>query len=82
MGQNIAMHAFPAARDFFLSKFDFPGPFTITVPEVFFLCWLLLMQVPVWASRMKKVIDVGSHVEFPWNIDRLQTCVLDSESEI
>ena len=53
---RIAMHATPAARDLFLANFYPSGPFTRifskTSPE-FFLRWLWLTLVRVWARRIK-----------------------------
>ena len=54
--QNIATHASPTVRDFFLANFNRSGPFTCifskTSPE-FSLCWLWLMPVLVWTRRIK-----------------------------
>ena len=59
VGQYIAMHATPTARDFFLANFYPSGPFTCmfskTSPE-FFLCWLWLTPVLVWARRVREVL--------------------------
>ena len=52
------MHAKSTARDFFLADFYPPGPFTCifskTSPE-FFLYWLVVTLVPVWACIIKYV---------------------------
>ena len=56
-GPYVAIYAAPTARDFFLASFYPSGPFTCifskTSPE-FFLCWLWLTPVPVWAGRISK----------------------------
>ena len=77
VGQYIAMHAMLTARDFFLPYFFPSGPFTCifskTSPD-FFPCWLLLTLVPVQAHRIKQatLLDAGSCVECPWNINWLK----------
>ena len=54
VGQYIATHATVAARDFFLTNFYSSGPFTCIFSKTsFFLCWLWLTSVPVWARRIK-----------------------------
>ena len=56
VGQYMTMYASPTARDVFLANFYRSSPFTCiffqTSPE-FFLCWLWLRPVPVWARRIK-----------------------------
>ena len=56
-GPHIVMHAAHIARDIFLANLYPSGPFTCifskTSPE-FFLCWLWLTPVPVWARRLKQ----------------------------
>ena len=60
--QNIAMHASPTARDFFLglistSPVTFPvhSPSFFPKPHKFFLCQPWLMQVPMSAHRIKQL---------------------------
>ena len=56
VGQYIAMHATPAAKDCFLANFYPSGPFTCIFSKTsseLFLCWLWLTPVPVWARRIK-----------------------------
>ena len=77
VGQYIAMHAMLTARDFFLT-YSYPsGPFTCIFSKTssnFFLCWLWLTLVPVQARRIKQatLLDAGSCVECPWNINWLK----------
>ena len=56
VGQYIAIRATLTARDFFLAYFYPSSPFTCifskTSPD-FFLCWLWLTLVPVWAHKIK-----------------------------
>ena len=56
VGQYMAIHATPTARDFSLTYFYPTGPFTCyfskTSPN-FFLCWLWLTPVPVYTHRIK-----------------------------
>ena len=49
LGQFIALHASPTARDLFLANFYFPGPFTFIFFTQLHLgkLQLWLMQVPV-----------------------------------
>ena len=60
-GRYVAMHAMPAVRDFLHANFYPSGPFTCifskTSPD-FFLCWLWLTPVPVWACRVKQVTQL------------------------
>ena len=56
VGQDKAVYAMPTARNFCLVNFYLPCPFTFIfsqTPLEFFLSKLWLMQVPVWARRMK-----------------------------
>ena len=68
VGQYIAIHATLAARDFFLAYFYPSSPFACifskTSPYFF----------PVLACRIKSVtlLDAGSRVECPRNINRLK----------
>ena len=77
----MAIRATLTARDFFLAYFYPSSPFTRifskTSPD-FFLCWLWLTLVPVQARRIKWVslLDAGSRVECPRNINRLKTCLV------
>ena len=68
-GQYIAIHATLTARDFFLAYFYPSGPFIciLSKPSPNFF-------VPVQARRIKQVtlLDAGSHVECPRNINRLK----------
>ena len=65
------MHATLTARDFFLANFYPPGSFICIfskTPPEFFLCWLWLTPIPVWACREKKgktcvIVFVGWHFE-------------------
>ena len=55
-GLCVALHAMPAARDFFFANVYPSGPFTciffLNLPE-FLLCLLWLTRAPVWACRIK-----------------------------
>ena len=78
----MAIHAVVAARDFFLAGFCPSSLFTCFFSKAspkFFLCWLWLTPVPVWAHRINRspcslaqIIHAGSRVECLRNIDRLQ----------
>ena len=61
---SIAIRTTLTARIFFLANFYPSG--TKTSPE-FFLCWLWLKPVPVWARRIKSVVvvflDLRSKIE-------------------
>ena len=78
VGQYIAIHATLTSRNFFIAYFYPSSPFICifskTSPD-FFLRWLWLTPVPVQARRIKKVtlLDAGSHVECPRNINRLKS---------
>ena len=70
-------HATLTARVFFLAQSTHlvhSPAFSKTSPN-FFLCWLQRPLVPVQARRMKQVtlLDAGSRVECPRNINRLKT---------
>ena len=55
-GPYTAMHATPTGRDFLFANFYPSGAFTCIFSKSssdFFLCWLWLTPVPVWAHRIK-----------------------------
>ena len=56
VGQYVSIHAMLTARDFFLAYFYPSSPFTCIFFQhlsQYFLCWLWLTMVPVWAHRTK-----------------------------
>ena len=58
VGQNIALHASPTAKNFSLAHFYRLGPFTFIFSQSlleFFLCQLWLRHVPVWVNKIKWV---------------------------
>ena len=77
VGQYIALHATLFARDFFLAYFYTSGSFTCifskTTPD-FSLCWLWLTHGSCVGPQNKigHLLDAGSHVECPRNINRLK----------
>ena len=54
VGQIIAMHVLPTGRDFFLTKFYLPGPFTFIFFQILFLD--LLVVVVKTHKRLKRVL--------------------------
>ena len=76
VSQYIAIHTTLTAMKFFLAYFYPSGPFTCIFFKTspFFSCWLWLTPVPVQAPRIKQVtlLNEGSRVECPRNINRLK----------
>ena len=77
VGQYIAMHATLFARDFFLAHFYTSGPFTCIFSKTsadFSLCWLWLTHGSCVGPQNKigHLLDAGSRVECPRNINRLK----------
>ena len=69
----------PEISSLLISLLSVHSPAFVPKPLPFFvffssLCWLWLTPNPVLARRIKKVslLDAGSRVECPWNINRLK----------
>ena len=77
VGQYIAIHTTLTARNFFLAYFYPSGPFTCILSQTspkFSLCWLWLTHGSCVGPQNKigHLLDAGSRVECPRNINRLK----------